>query len=348
MSVIFLGDLAFTGVLSTQPKKNSERFFSVFTVLNSSKLVFANLEVPLKVDENKNEYKSFIHHSLPEPTAELLKLLNIRCVSLANNHIYDCKMSGLKATINLLDELRIYHTGAGWLPQHTEPVIIELKDTKIGFLAYVDKSTNPKTEHFSELLINYFEPETVVEDIKRLKSKVDKVICSIHWGLDYSFYPTDAQKRTARKLVDAGADIIMGHHPHTMQPFEQYNKAYIFYSLGGLTFGDFLWRGKIRSLKKSTKFSFLPVFDWNLKYIKSYKTNELEGNNIKIKNGDFLKWSGKRWSWYRLYRRVPFLWMIRRFRETYIEKFCNFFFGYYRNPALALKDLITLGLRKVK
>lgn len=345
MNLIFLGDLAFTGVLSTQPKKNSERFSSVFTVLNSSRLVFANLEVPLKIDENKNEYKSFIHHSLPEPTAELLKLLNIRCVSLANNHIYDCKMPGLKATINLLDELGIYHTGAGWLPQHIEPVIIELKDTKIGFLAYVDQSTNPKTEHFSELLINYFEPEKVIEDIKRLKSKVDKVICSIHWGVDYSFYPTSSQRKTARKLVDAGANIIMGHHPHTMQPFEQYNGGYIFYSLGGLTYGDSLWRDQMRSLKKSTKFSYFPVFDSNFKFIHSYKTKELKGNYIEIKSDDFCKWSGKRWYWYRLYQKVPLFGLIRRFRETYIEKLYNFFFGFYRNPMIGLRDIFE-SLRK--
>ena len=179
-----VGDIAFSGLLSSDSHKNHKRFKNITNVFLKDELIFANLEVPVKVDSTVNENKNFIHYSLPEPTAELLQILHIGCVSLANNHIFDCKMPGLKATIEILDRLGIYHTGAGWLPEHCEPVIIDGK-VKIGFMAYVDKSTNPKTETFSELFINYFEKEKVLKDIKGIRNKVDKVICSIHWGNDY-------------------------------------------------------------------------------------------------------------------------------------------------------------------
>jgi len=220
--IIILGDIAFNGILSTEPEKNKKRFKNISPILNKSEIVFANLEVPLKVDDTKNEYKNIIHYSSPEPTEQLLKMFNIGCVSLANNHIYDCKMPGLKATISLLDKLCIHHTGAGWLPEHIEPAIIEQEQQNIGFLSYVDQSTNPKTKNFPELYINYFTKEKVLNDIKKIKSSVDKIIVSIHWGVDYSHYQTPRQITIAHDLINAGVDIIMGHHPHTLQPFEKY------------------------------------------------------------------------------------------------------------------------------
>ena len=186
MKFALLGDLAFNGLLSKQPGSNRIRFQDIVPILNSIDLVFANLEMPIKVDNSVNEHKNFIHYSLPEPTKELLTMLNIGCVSLANNHIYDCKMPGLRATINMLDELGIYHVGAGWLPEHVEPVIINTSSCKIAFLAYVDKSTNPGTENFPELLINYFDIERVMSDIKIVRNQVDRIIVSLHWTIQIS------------------------------------------------------------------------------------------------------------------------------------------------------------------
>ena len=253
MNVLMLGDLAFTGLISEEPEQNIKRFIEVAPILNSADLVFANLEVPVKAGESKNEYKSLIHYSLPEPTNDLLKFLNVTCVSLANNHVFDCGMPGLVATINILDELDIFHTGAGWLPEHVEPAMITTNNIRIAFFAYVDDSTNPETEHFPELLINNFEIERVISDIKAVRSLVDKIIISIHWGKDYSNFYTKEQQDLARKLIFAGADIIMGHHPHTIQPYEWFNDKLIFYSLGQLCFGDMLWEGTLRALRIKTK-----------------------------------------------------------------------------------------------
>lgn len=284
-----LGDLSFNGLISNHPEQNIERFFDVASILHSSDLVFANLEVPVKGDDSINELKKLILFSLPQPTRNLLKTLNIGIVSLANNHIYDCAMPGLLETIRILDELGIYHTGAGWKKEHIEPVIINHHGTKIGFLAYVDKSTNPKTEDYPGLLINYLIPEQVLADIKKIRSHTDKIICSIHWGNDYSNFYSGKQQRLAHEIIDAGADIIMGHHPHTIQTYEVYNNKIIFYSLGQLCFGDFTWEGRLRALKRKTKLGMIIKFnDFSLKKFDIIPTKEKgeTGSLLQVKTSE--------------------------------------------------------------
>jgi len=333
MDVIFIGDLAFTGIVSTQPDKNRERYQKVSTLLHHADMVFANLEVPIKNDESKNEFKNFIHFSLKKPTIDLLKMLNIGCVSLANNHIYDCSMTGVQATISTLDQLNIAHTGAGWLPEHISPAIIKKDDATIAFIAYVDASTNPKTEQFPELLINYFDVEKVIEQIKELKKQtITKIICSIHWGVDYSLYPTQDQRNIAKKLIDVGADIIMGHHPHTLQPYEEYKQGKIFYSLGGLTFGDFIYKGNLVALCRKSKSSV--IVKMNLKKMRTtfYGTKEKQGNYINISNQDYLKWSRQMWVHFKRKNSSSLLNHIYNFKEYVLDRIFEYFFGYYMNP----------------
>jgi len=334
MKIIFLGDIAFTGILSTEPEKNSKRFGEVLPILEQADMIFANLEVPVKVDNERNELKKRIHFSLPKPTEKLLKMLNIGCVSLANNHIFDCKLSGLKETINLLDKLRIWHTGAGWKKEHTDPVIVELDDLKIGFIAYVDKSTNPKTETFSELFINYFDLEKVIEDVEALKPKVDKIICSIHWGIDYSHYPTEQQRLIARELIDAGVNIVMGHHPHTLQPYERYKKGYVFYSLGNLTFGDYVKAGRtnLHATYKKTKKGLITQYNDNSNTFSFISTCEKQGNFVLISNQNYVSWNKKKWKTYSLARKFVIIQKLVIFKEKVLDIITEYFFGYYKNP----------------
>jgi poly-gamma-glutamate capsule biosynthesis protein CapA/YwtB (metallophosphatase superfamily) len=347
-SIIFLGDIAFNGILSTEYEKNHERFLEVIPILSESDFVFANLEVPIKVDDSQNEYKNFIHFSIQKPTSELLKLLNIGCVSLANNHIYDCKMSGLKATIKLLDELGIKHTGAGWKNEHIEPVEVEMEGKRIGFMAYVDGSTNPKTEFFPELLINYFNTEKVIKDINKYRSRFDRLIVSIHWGVDYSHFQTKEQVKIARSLIDKGVDIIMGHHPHTLQPYEKYKDGHIFYSLGGLTFGDFIRaeKSEIQALYRKTKWGLISRLNIDTDSFSFISTREQKGNYIKISSKDYIKWSNYHWKIFYWKNNYSLINKIMEFKENFFDRVFEYFFGYYQNP---IKRLFQFSnIRKIK
>lgn len=348
MLITLIGDIAFTGVLSYEPNKNIQRFADIIPVLQKSNMVFANLEAPLNVDNTKNENKITIHYCLPEPAEQLLKLLNIGCVSLANNHIYDCKMSGLTATINLLDKMNIKHTGAGWKEEHLEPVIIKIEDKKIGFLAYVDKTTNPKTESYPELYINYFEPDKVLKQINEIKTKVDKIILSIHWGTEYSHFQTSFQVQIARKLIQEGVDIIMGHHPHTIQPFEKHLEGYILYSIGGLTFGDYIKEGKneLQALFRKTKWGIISNYNLTSNTLNFISTKEKKGNIVKISNKNYINWNKRHWRLFYWQNRNKFINKIFFLKEKIIDRVFEYFFGYYKNP---IKRLFQFSnIKKIK
>lgn len=337
--IALIGDIGFNGIISSEPQKNQERFEQICQVLSGVDFVFANLEVPVDTGDYYNHNKSVVRYSDKKVTFDLLKRLNIGCVSLANNHIYDCKMSGLKATIEILEESGIYHTGAGWKKEHLEPVIIDKIGSRIGFIAYVDRSTNPGTELFQELLINYFEPDKVIEDIARLRGRVDKIICSIHWGVDYSNFFTKEQQNIAMKLISSGVNIIMGHHSHTIQPYEEFNGKYIFYSLGQLCFGDIILDGELRALKRKTKLGIIPLIGSDGIITKIISTRERKGNYIEFYNGNIA-------------RRLKLLLKINRFilrnrivknlikiKEVFFDRLFEFCFGYYRNP---FKEVLKL------
>ncbi|MBD3314436.1 MAG: hypothetical protein GF344_01505 [Chitinivibrionales bacterium] len=343
--VCLMGDVAFTGILCSEPELNKARFREICPILQAADMVFANLEVPVRVDRSVNEEKNFIFYSNRETTRDLISMLNIGCVSLANNHIFDCKHNGLRATIELLNDMGVAHTGAGWKKTHIEPVILKLGDSKIGFLAYVDKRTNPCTERYAGVFVNYFEPQRCAEEVRQLKKCVDTVICSIHWGVDYSIFPTPNQRTVAFDLVEAGVDILMGHHPHTLQPYEQYKGAFIYYSLGGLVFGDYIIRGKMRALFRRTKKSVVVQHRLSKGTISFCATRELKGNYIRLASRDYSKWSKRAWHLFGLKVKTPIAAFLFDFYERVISRVFEYFFGYYQNPCVRLVQLSNL--RKV-
>jgi len=350
-----IGDIALTGLFVDDYSKNDDRFKSIISSFKKCELIFANLECPIYKENSQNLNKSFIHTSNREVIINVLTKLKISCVSLANNHIYDCTMPGLKSTIETLQGMEVQFTGAGWRKEHIEPVILKEANQKIAFLAYVDKSTNPLTEKFPELLINYFEEYTVIEDVKKVRSQVDVVICSIHWGKDYSNYYTQKQQEQARALIEGGVDVIMGHHPHTVQSIEIYKNKIIFYSLGQLCFGDKMWDGKMRALKKKTKIGLIAELDPTvLDSPKIFGTREKEGNYLA-----FIKES-------KLRRKLKLFSLLNRWRfsmysvsiclsikESFIDRIYEYFFGYYRNPIVQLFSIynfkkISFAIRDFK
>lgn len=328
--IALLGDISYNGLICSQPHLNEDRYSEIAPILSVMDLVIANFESPIRSGPYVNEFKS-VHYSTEMSVARaLLKNHNIGCVSLANNHIFDYKIDGLRATIQVLDELNISHTGAGWNPSHIEPVLITIGQHKVGFIAYVDVSTNPETEPFEDLYINYLEIEKIKHDISQIRDKVDILICSLHWGEDYSFYPTKQQVEIANDLISSQVDIIMGHHPHTMQPFEKKGDAHIFYSLGGLTYGDDYIEGRLRALKVKTKQAFIPVFSGLKSPPQFIAIRELPGNKIIIEDRDAELWADRKWKITKLQHRYKIVSLWISFEEKVLNRIYEFLWGYYR------------------
>ena len=340
-----VGDIAPTGLYVEQSQNNSKRIENILPYFENDFLKIANLETPVFVEKSENPLKNKIHTTNYKALCDILIPLNVNIVSLANNHIFDCTLPGLKATIKILDDLGIKFSGAGYEKKHLEPVLIKHYGKTIAFLAYVDLSTNPKTETFDDLYINYFDLELVKADISKIIHVADEIICSIHWGTDYSHYPTPLQRQQALAIIDFGATIIMGHHSHTIQPFEKYKDGFVFYSLGSLTFGDYKKKDdKYGGLYKKTKIGLIVTID-EFRQLQFQTTFEKIGNYLVGYNLNYLKWNSKKWKLYNLSRKYRLIMTIRNIKEKIIDRIHEYFFGYYHNPIgrfLQFKNILKI------
>lgn len=157
---------------------------------------------------------------MPPKYLQVLKNGGIDIVNLANNHVWDYSQVGVEDTIAHLDEAGIYHVGGGVsVEDEKKPVILIIKGKNIGFLGY------------------YFLEGNVEEDVSALKQAVDVVIVNFHWGTERSNFPESYQVDLAHRAIDAGADLVIGHHPHVLQGMERYKDGIIAYSLGNFIFG---------------------------------------------------------------------------------------------------------------
>jgi len=345
MKISLVGDVALNGLFTHQPEKNIEKFQNVLDILHDSDVVFANLETPIEGKKGPNRFKlahgGIINFTTESVLNEILPLLNISAVSLANNHIYDFGNNGISRTIQCLDKLMIKHTGAGINPEQVSPIFIEKDNIKIGFIAYVDKNTNPQIEPSAQIFINEFEENIIIQEIKKTKLGCNFLILSLHWGIDYSYYPTVYQRKVAKKFIDAGANIIMGHHPHTIQPFEKYGNGIIFYSLGSFCYGDFYKNTELRSLNLKTKNSIIATID-PLKYkLKIFTLKTVKYNYIYKTHKNIKYINKKRLLITKIIHNNKILYIIIFIKEMILDKSIDYFFGYYKNP---IKQIIRLIL----
>lgn len=235
----FLGDISFNDEYITLFSRGEDPFSDIAHVLRKSDFVIGNLECIAKGEEGefilrKPRLKTEV------TTLHYLNNLNIQLVTLAHNHIYDNLLDGYKKTVGFLDHNKIFRIGAGFTAEEArEPLIIEKNKIRFGFFNYVSRDTNPILPENSPVALNILEKENIIKDIKHHRN-LDYLILLLHWGgkMEYGFYPHYDQRKLARNLIDEGADLIIGHHSHTLQPYETYKQKYIFYSLGNFCFAD--------------------------------------------------------------------------------------------------------------
>jgi poly-gamma-glutamate capsule biosynthesis protein CapA/YwtB (metallophosphatase superfamily) len=194
-----------------------------------------NLEHPI-TKHGEPEEKEFTFKMHPH-YIRLLQKGNINLVNAANNHIYDYGITGIETTMEYLDSVNIAYVGIGKsLQEAREPVIFTIKDRRLGFLGYFGGAGQfAGTDTSAGLAPRY--TSFILQDIRKLRPLVDYVIVSFHWGIENERYPEEWQMILGRAAVDAGADLVVGHHPHVLQGIERYNGGVIAYSIGNFIFG---------------------------------------------------------------------------------------------------------------
>lgn len=197
-----------------------------------------NLEAPMSDRGTREPEKDYAYRAKPS-SIELLLRMGVDYCALANNHSLDYGVEALVDTFDILDANGIGHSGAGMnLEQAAKPARFTLQEREIAvfsanrhmpYMSWYARENRPG-------LLTTYKPETLLEGITEAESTADLTIVFVHWGIEYKDMPESFQVDLAKQYIDAGADIVIGSHPHVPQGFEFYQGKLIAYSLGNFLF----------------------------------------------------------------------------------------------------------------
>lgn len=240
-----------------QVSVKSKRLLPLKPVFSRADAAIANLEIPLTRANTPTSRKTpamlakreqFILKADPGHVKHLAGI-GFDGVSLANNHAMDYGPKGLSEMMGLLDRNGIRHAGAGNnFQQASEPILVKAPKVEfamLSFLAFMSTSANDicgaagknstgiATLKFNGV-VNAKAKREIANFVHRAQSKSPCVVVMLHWGLEKKTVPTPYQVALGRAFIDAGASMVVGHHPHVLQGGELYRGKPIFYSLGNL------------------------------------------------------------------------------------------------------------------
>jgi len=228
LRIAAVGDVMLSGSYWDQARKNdTENLFKEVTpLLEDAQVAVGNLEGPLTEGAVSCPPWRFCLHGHPA-YAQVLRKAGFGALSLANNHIMDCGWEAVEETIQLLSNAGVRSFGVGEnLSAARAPLRLSLAGMNVAFLGYSDVPVDmPVYATKTRPGVLAANPELMIEDICSAKQDSDLVVISLHWGHEMLPCPTSRQRKLARQLISAGANLILGHHPHVLQGFEQMNGA---------------------------------------------------------------------------------------------------------------------------
>lgn len=237
LSLIAVGDIMLGGRAKGVIAKHGADypFEAVVPLLRRAPIVLGNLEGPL-AQKARRERRHYSYRSSPDLATSLARA-GINVVTLANNHLLDCGRAGVLETLDALTLAGVAPLGAGVNKQGAyAPVIRQAGRWRVGLLGYYWNRRCGATTKLPGSAID--STDALEAGIRGLRDQVDRVVVTFHWGIPYTREPSSEDQAKARFVVDHGADAVIGHHPHVVQPFEVYRGCPIFYSVGNFAFGS--------------------------------------------------------------------------------------------------------------
>lgn len=242
-TLIFSGDVMLSRVVNQKMEKYGDwawPFKNIASTTAAADLAIINLESPFTISDNHLVKTGSFSFNADPRSIEGLKLAGVDVAALANNHMTNQGAKGISDTKKILSNNNIDSVGAGLnSTEARQSVIKEVNGIKFGFLSYAYPDDNSVANE-TKAGITGMSLEKMTTDIKALKPQVDNVIILMHAGTEYVNKPNRQQTDFAHAAIDAGADLIVGHHPHWVQTTEIYKGKPILYSLGNLIF-DQMW-----------------------------------------------------------------------------------------------------------
>ncbi|UVI31913.1 CapA family protein [Paenibacillus spongiae] len=236
----FVGDILLAASVDKimQSKGYDYPYAKTLPFLKEPDLMAGNLETPITLRGVPAQDKQFVFKGSPK-SLPALKEAGFDVVSLANNHTLDQGVEGLLDTIGYLDEIGMPNMGGGSDDKEAfEPAILEAKGIKVAYigLSRVLPVAEWKATKDRAGVAETYDSTQAKATIRSARKQADLVIVMVHWGKERKDYPEKYQQQLAREYIDAGADLIIGSHPHVLQGFEQYKGKWISYSLGNFIF----------------------------------------------------------------------------------------------------------------
>ena len=239
MSLFMVGDALLHGAVYHQVKQpdGSYDFGDMMSVLKDITpqydLRFYNQETILGGTElGLSSYPMF---NSPQEFGDTMMSYGFNLVSLANNHTLDKGENGVRRSLDYWSQQNAMTAGSyGSWEERAKINIDTVNGISYTLLAYTYGTNGLIAPAGKEYLCNTYTQEMLIEDIQAVKDQVDVLIVSMHWGVEYTHTPTKHQHELAQLLADQGVHVIIGHHPHVIQPVERIKDAIVYYSLGNL------------------------------------------------------------------------------------------------------------------
>lgn len=227
-----------------QRDPNDSPFAGVIDVLRAADVTVGNLECAIGTSGTRAR-KSFTFLAPPEAAMSVADA-GFDLVTLANNHSLDYGAEALASTMQLLDGVGVRHVGAGMnRAQAHQPAVIDVKGIRLAFLGCVNTGAEGRYRRETweatdeRAGVAWGVPEDVAADVIAAKSQAHVVIVMMHAGAEGSRKPNAIQRGIAQAAIDAGASLVIGAHPHVLQPVERYGAGIIAWSLGNFVFDGF-------------------------------------------------------------------------------------------------------------
>lgn len=278
ISIGFTGDIAFseyTKNLYETPEKIDEE---IYEFLNSNDYNIINFESPI-TNFLKTKKMALAHRSDINSLNFIKTKIKEPILSLANNHMMDFGHKGLEDTLKYIRRAKFKRIGAGENEKEATNYIILGKEVKVGILAFQYKDYYIAGRHTCGTAHDTHK-KLIKKRIKELKNKVDWIVVVYHGGDEFINVPLPYHRKKLKKILDWGADIVVAHHPHTVQGYEKFKDKMIFYSLG-----NFVFDTNYQRAQKGTEYGELISISFNkenyeFKNLNLY--NDRENNKIKV------------------------------------------------------------------
>ncbi len=350
-NIFFLGDVSLNNGYEKLANLGIDPFIGIKHLFSEHDVIIGNLECLVAGSTGEN-YKKKPRLKTNEKALGLLKKLKINHLAFAHNHIADNLEDGVEKTIRYLEKIGI--GSFGYKNEYTgnfnDFYSIEHFGKKIAILNYVTEDTNPSLPENFKYKPNIFESEKICSIVRSIRKQFDFIIAYLHWGgkVEGGSYPDWGQNILAHSLIDAGIDLIIGHHPHVIQPVEIYKMKKIYYSLGNFCFDDIISDGELHPQTNQRKIGMIVKVE--------LAENDLNCTEEFIRNDDLMikpypEFAGifkRRNRLFRFLSQYKFLWYIYFFKHSYINPFIDFFSRSDLSIKGKIKRLIRAGIKRVK